>query len=235
MMVNKEDARAPVDKPGAGRGAEAKAEASSPAPGPGAGCLSSKQILRAMVVGIFGSEREHVLNCLPCLDRLRHIDKVSFKSGSDFVRRMLASIEPDTRAGWDRATVNPAAFHAIFAAGSRLQKLNPVSLPGQVFKVELVPLFDLEPFGFDKKSFELQGALQTGTIEAIEKVDVSKDGKCDFIRLTFSSLKPSGQVAAAVSARRPIFDTLRLVGQVQGEHNKKFYIIAQASLEFKGR
>jgi len=255
-MVNKDNVRALFEKPKAGQAAEAKAEVVSPALGPGAGCLSSKQILRAMVLGITDNEREHVLNCLSCLEHLRHIDKVSFRSGSNFVQRMLAKLEPKKRAEaaaaavgyaaaspWGIATctlpwkmpLEQGAFHAIFATLSRLQKLNPVSPPGQVFKVELVPLFVLEPFRFDKGSFELQGALRTSTIEAIEKIDVNKDGKSDFIRLTFSNLKPSRQIAEAISAKRTIYDTVRLVGQVQDVHKKKFDIVAQASLEFKGK
>jgi hypothetical protein len=72
-------------------------------------------------------------------------------------------------------------------------------------------------------------------IEAIEKIDVNKDGKCDFLRISFSNLKPSRQIMEAIFTKRSIYDTVRLVGKVQDAHKKKFDIVAQASLELKGK
>jgi hypothetical protein len=244
--VDKDKVRVLVNKLRAGQAAGADVDVFSLALGPNAGCLSSKQILRAMVMGITDSEREHVLGCLPCIEHLRRMAEIDLKPDTGFVRSMLAKFESNNRFGPEAAEMVAACIlprrisaaqrdlHAIFATLTRVQKFNPVLPLSQVFHVDLVPLFNLEPFQFDKNSFELKGAFRTSTIDHIEKVDVNKDGKIDFLRIAFSNLKLSRQIAAAISSKRTIYDTVRLVGQIKDAHKNKFGIVAQANLEFSG-
>jgi hypothetical protein len=243
--VNKDNIRARVDEIRASRAAESEVDVFSVALGPTEECLSSKQILRAMIVGITDSEREHVLHCPPCIDHLRRISTVDLKSDSGFVGRILARIRPGgaamamppvaARVRLDQAALGKAAFHAILATINRVQKLNLNSPASQIFKVDLVPLFDLEPYQLDRYSFELKGAFQAHTVNKFEKVDINRDGKCDFVRITFTGIKPSRQVTEAISDNRSIFDTVRLVGHMKDEHKKNFEIVAQANLEFQGK
>jgi len=238
------DVRAPAGEPGAGRAPEAEVDVFSLALGPTEECLSSRQILRAVVVGVTDSEREHLLQCEPCIEHLSRISGVRLKSDGGFVKRMLARLEPKKRAEtppvaarvrYEPVEMRPAAFRAILATPSRVQKFNLRSPRTQVIKIDVVPLFDLGSYQIDPGSFELQGAFQSRTVGRVEEIDVNKDGKKDFITITFTAIRPSRSVAAAISSKRSIVETVRLVGHMKDGQKKSYEIIAQANLEFQGK
>jgi len=117
---------------------------------------------------------------------------------------------------------------------TRVQELKLPSIASQKIEVEFVPLFDLEPYHLDRYSFALRGGIKASTVGRFEKVDVNLDGKCDYVKIVFTGIQPSKPVATAVSAKRTILDTVQLVGCMKDDQQKKFDIIAQANLEFKG-
>lgn len=243
VKVSKAKVRARIEELQAGRRAGADVDVFALALGPTEECLSPQQILRAMVLGITDKEREHVLGCLPCLDHLRRSSMLNVSEGSKLPKREVSAgkagevvvMQPPVAARERAAAaMSPSFFQGIMATSTRVQKMELPSIAGQEIEVDFVPLFDLEPYQLDRLSFALRGGIKASTVGRFEKIDVNSDGKCDYVKIVFTGIQPSKPVMEAVSAKRTILGTVQLVGCMKDAQQKKYDVLAQANLEFKG-
>jgi hypothetical protein len=241
--VSKAKVRARIEELRAGRRTGADVDVFALALGPTEECLSPRQILRAMVLGITGKEREHVLGCLPCLDHLRRSSMLNLFEGNYLSKRevtggsageVVVMHQLEAARGRVAAAMKRSCFQGIMATMTRVQKIGLPAIASQEIEVDFVPLFDLEPYQLDRFSFALRGGIKASTVGRFEKIDINRDGKCDYIKIVFTDIQPSKPVAAAVSAKRTILDTVQLVGCLKDAQQKKYDLLAQANLEFKG-
>jgi hypothetical protein len=182
-------------------------------------CLSTQQILRARLMGIMDSDRKHLLSCPLCLKNLKAFSQIPMEP-EGFIGKVIEKFDA-------RVTIT-----AIIATPSRVMQLNLASPETRSLEIDLVPLFDLESYHIDRNSFRLQGSLVGGQPTSVEKSDADRDGKPDFLTITFD-VKPSEQISDALSKQGAVNDQIRLSGCMSDSQNRKVGLVAQASLEFR--
>jgi hypothetical protein len=187
-------------------------------------CLSANQIVRMLVDGVAGDERQHLLSCRTCLQNGIDAAALSGPSAPDFIDGLLRG----TDAGRKPAAVSGGARpQPVFLAipSREIPIANPWSEDLTVACSLISVPRGHESFKVEPSSWTFEGGLFGDTVRVTKRHEANLEGRPDVVDVMLEGGRLSRRVRARLSAGQRVIDTLRLRSSEEGG------FVAQAKIE----
>lgn len=192
--------------------------------GVGPYCLSASQLVSLVKSGATEEQSRHLEGCVTCRENVSRLATTSLQSDKDFLqsafhgRSVKAAVRPPLLTailGIDNADITVAADETV-------------SITCKVFPAFSGRLFQ----ELDVGSLRLAGALEAGSGEVSDTVDLDADGIADYVIVHFKNARLGQRVRDGIAVNQGVTDKVRLYGTVS---DKTHEVVGQATLRFAPR
>lgn len=199
--------------------------------GIGADCLSARKTVKILKRGVTEEDLKHLLSCPACRENVSRLECLNLEPDPEFVAQALKHVEtPHERIAAHSLTKASSVLPAILGLESHVFPVVATNANDLILSFALLPGFDRELLSdIDPKSLRLDGAI-VAKERSISDVDINRDGKPDYVRVTFADGRLARRVRDGLAHHRRVIDDIRIRGSFQGGRHKGF--VGNASLEF---